>query len=75
MTMEKLQDIFREVFDDDSIVLKEDTTSSDIEDWDSLAHIQLITEIESVFGIKFTVQEAVSAANVKEFIELIESKL
>jgi acyl carrier protein len=75
MTIEKLQDIFRDVFNDDGIILSETTTSSDIDDWDSLAHIQLITEIEKSFGIRFTVQEAVSAENVKEFTELIDSKL
>lgn len=75
MTIEKLQDIFRDVFNDDGIILSETMTSSDIDDWDSLAHIQLITEIEKSFGIRFTVQEAVSAENVKEFTELIDSKL
>jgi len=75
MTIEKLQDIFRDVFNDDGIILSETTTSSDIDDWDSLAHIQLITEIEKSFEIRFTVQEAVSAENVKEFTELIDSKL
>ena len=51
MIMEQLQEIFRDVFADDAIVLQGTTTSSDIEDWDSLAHIQLISEIENHFGI------------------------
>ena len=72
---ERLQDIFRDVFDDDGLTINDSTTSSDIEDWDSLAHIQLITAIEKEFGIKFTLKEAVSAENVGEFTELIESKL
>ena len=73
--MEQLQEIFRDVFADDAIVLQGTTTSSDIEDWDSLAHIQLISEIENHFGIQFTLQEAVAASNVSEFVQIIESKL
>lgn len=75
MIMEQLQDIFRDVFADDSIVLQGTTTSSNIEDWDSLAHIQLISEIENHFGIQFTLQEAVAASDVSEFVQIIESKL
>ena len=75
MIMEQLQEIFRDVFADDAIVLQGTTTSSDIEDWDSLAHIQLISEIENHFGIQFTLQEAVAASNVSEFVQIIENKL
>ena len=75
MIMEQLQEIFRDVFADDAIVLQGTTTSSDIEDWDSLAHIQLISEIENHFGIQFTLQEAVAASDVCEFVQIIESKL
>ena len=75
MIMEQLQEIFRDVFADDAIVLQGTTTSSDIEDWDSLAHIQLISDIENHFGIQFTLQEAVAASNVSEFVQIIESKL
>ena len=75
MIMEQLQEIFRDVFADDAIVLQGTTTSSDIEDWDSLAHIQLISEIENHFGIQFTLQEAVAASDVGEFVQIIESKL
>lgn len=75
MIMEQLQEIFRDVFADDAIVLQGTTTSSDIEDLDSLAHIQLISEIENHFGIQFTLQEAVAASNVSEFVQIIESKL
>lgn len=75
MIMEQLQEIFRDVFADDAIVLQGTTTSSDIEDWDSLAHIQLISEIENHFGIQFTLQETVAASDVSEFVQIIESKL
>lgn len=75
MIKEKLEEIFREVFDDDSIILTDATNSKDIDDWDSLAHIQLISSIEEAFNIKFTLEEAVSAENVGEFIEIIQKKV
>ena len=75
MIKEKLEAIFRDVFDDESIILTDETNSSDIPDWDSLAHIQLIAAIEDKFGIKFTLEEAVSAENVGEFIKIIEGKM
>ena len=49
----RLNKVFRDVFDDDSIVVVESTTADDVEDWDSLMHITLISEIESAFGMKF----------------------
>lgn len=57
MVKEKLQCIFREVFEDDDIILQENMTAEDIEDWDSLTHIQLIENIEVEFGITFTLQD------------------
>lgn len=72
---EKLQDIFRDVFDDESIVLYNEMTSNDVEDWDSLSHINLISDIEAKFGVTFTTDEIVATKNVGEFIKIIESKL
>ncbi len=70
-----LQDIFRRIFDDDSILLFDEMTADDIEDWDSLMHIDLIIEIEKVFSIKFTTEEVLKTSNVGEFIRLIEGKI
>lgn len=75
MVKEKLQEIFRDIFDDDTLVIENSTTAADIEDWDSLAHIQLIAAIEKAFHVKFTLKEVVSAENVGAFIRLIENKL
>ena len=72
---EKLQDIFRDVFDDDGIVLSDEMTSKDVEDWDSISHLSLIFSIEKEFGIKFTVDEITKTKNVGEFISVIEKKL
>ena len=71
----KLKEIFRDVFDDDSIVLFDEMTSNDVEDWDSLSHINLISDIEANFGITFTTDEIMGTKNVGEFIRVIESKL
>ena len=68
---EKLQEIFRDVFDDETIVLFDGMTSDDVEDWDSLSHINLISDIETSFGITFTTEEIVGTKNVGEFIRFV----
>ena len=73
--MEKVQRIFREVFDDDTLVIEDSTNSSDIEDWDSLEHITLVVSMEKEFGLKFDLKEVNELANVGEMVELIASKL
>ncbi len=70
----KVQDIFRDVLDDEDIVLEDQTTAEDVEDWDSLSHIQLIKEIEKLFAIRFTSREILSWNNVGEMIDCIASK-
>jgi len=72
---EKLTEIFRDVMDNDEIVLEENTTAEDIEEWDSLAHVQLIERIESVFGLKFSAKEMMSWEDVGEFVDSIAEKL
>ena len=74
-TTERMSRIFRDVFDDESIVVRDDMTSADIEAWDSLSHINLIYALEKEFGIVFTIGEAGSALrNVGELRALIEKK-
>lgn len=72
---EKLTEIFREVMDNDEIELEEDTTAEDIEEWDSLAHVQLIEKIEDVLGIKFSAKEMMSWDDVGEFVDSIETQM
>jgi acyl carrier protein len=69
-------DIFRDVFDDESINIRDDMTSKDIEEWDSLRHIDLIFALEKEFDIVFSTGEAGSAlSNVGELRRLIEKKI
>ena len=67
--------IFRDVFDDDTLVIEDSTNSSDIEDWDSLEHIALIVSMEKEFNLKFDLQEVNKLENVGEMVDLIISKL
>ena len=73
--LEELQEIFREVLDNEEIVLASETTADDIEEWDSLTHIQLIVAIEKHFKIKFTAKESLMWENVGDVVITIENRL
>ena len=68
---EKLNEVFSDVFDEEITVTPE-TTSSDIEEWDSLTHITLISEVESAFGMKFSMKDVLEMKNVGEMVDIIE---
>ncbi|MBR6328020.1 MAG: acyl carrier protein [Lachnospiraceae bacterium] len=74
-TKERLQEVFRDVFDDDEIELTDETTADDIDAWDSLTHVQLIVAVEKEFSLKFSTVEVMRLKNVGEFIALIDRKL
>jgi acyl carrier protein len=67
--------ILIEVLDNDSIVLNKETTADDIEEWDSLTHVQLIVAIEKHFDIRFTTTEIQNFRNVGDMCETIKAKL
>ena len=71
----KIQEIFRDIFDDEKLVIQDSTNSSDIEDWDSLNHINLVVAIESDLNIKFDLEELSNLKNVGAMIDLIIIKL
>ena len=71
----QLTEIFRDLFDDESIVLTPQTTASDIEGWDSFNHINLIVATEAKFKIKFNTAEIESLHNVGHLVQVIEKKL
>lgn len=72
---ERVNQVFRDVFDDDDITVAEETTADDIEDWDSLEHINLVAAIEQEFGMKFTMGQVVSMKNVGEMVDIILEKV
>lgn len=74
-TKSRLNKVFCKVFKDDSIVISDETTAKDIEKWDSLTHLILISSTESEFGIKFKLKELISMKNVGDFLRSVESKL
>ena len=71
---EKLQEIFRDIFDDDALVISDSTNSSDIEEWDSLNHINLVVAIEKEIGIKFSFEELATFKDVGAMVDLIFQK-
>lgn len=75
MIYSRLNDVFRDVFDDINIVVSESTTSKDIENWDSLEHINLIVAVEQEFGIKFNMSEVINMSNVGDMVAIILSKI
>jgi len=68
---EMLDEVFQDVFDDEEIHVTDTTTADDIEDWDSLEHINLVVAVESKFGIKFNMNEVVAFKNVGEMVDVI----
>ena len=72
---DKLNDIFVDVLDLDEVALTDCTTADDIEEWDSLSHVQLVVAIEKAFGIKFTALEIMKWKNVGELVDSIAQKL
>lgn len=73
--LEKLNEIFIDVLDNPNIQLTPETTAKDIEEWDSLSHIQLIVAIEKYFKIKFTSAEISGFKNVGDLSETVQRKL
>ena len=74
--LKKINEIFIEVMElDDNFKLSENMTAEDIEEWDSLTHIQLITALEKSFGIKFTAKEVMEWDDIQDCIDSIESEI
>ena len=71
----KLNEVFQDVFYDDKIVVNDETTADDIEDWDSLEHINLMVAVEDKFSIKFNMGEVSKFKNVGEMVDVIIAKI
>ncbi len=72
--IQKLTLVFRNVFSDSSLVLQDEMTANDVDNWDSLTHMLMITEVENQFDIKFKLKELNKMKHVGNLIEIISSK-
>jgi len=70
----KLKSVFEKVLEEKDLTITREMTAHDVEKWDSLRHVQLISEVESAFGIKFKLREVMSMKNVGDLIDLIHAK-
>ena len=71
---ETLNEVFRDVFDDESITVNDQTTAADVEGWDSHMHISLIDAVEEAFDIRFDMKTVVKMKNVGEMVDVIEQE-
>lgn len=70
-----VDEVFQDEFDDSSIHVNDATTSADIEDWDSLEHINLVVAVEKRFNVKFTMGEVTEMKNVGEMVDIILDRI
>ena len=70
----KLKSVFQKVLEESDITITREMTAHDVEKWDSLRHVQLISEVETAFRIKFKLREIMSMNNVGDLIDLIDAK-
>jgi acyl carrier protein len=75
LIFESLKEVFIDILDLDSVTLNDETTANDIEEWDSLSHIQLVVAVEKRFGVKFTSREIMKWDNVGEMVDSIIEKI
>jgi acyl carrier protein len=73
-TLGRVTDVFRDLFNDDELVVSRSTTAKDIVDWDSVMHVSLIIQIEKAFGVRFSSTEVANLEDVGELIDLVEAK-
>jgi len=71
---ERLQMVMRDVFDRPDIVVSREMTAADVEEWDSLSHVNLVVAVEKEFGLHFTLAEIKPLKNVGEMLDLIRRK-
>ena len=72
---DKLVEILKDIFDDEELVITEKTSPKDIEDWDSLANINIVLQIEKYYKIKFSIQDIGKLNNIEEIIDFIMERV
>ena len=70
----RVQDVFRAELDDEDLIIRLDTRQKDLKTWDSLAHIRLVSGIESEFNIQLNLTEIEQTASVRQFVDLINER-
>ena len=70
-----VQNIFRDIFDENDLIISDSTNSDEIEDWDSLNHINLVSAIEKEFKIRFALKELMTLKDVGAMVDLMVKKL
>jgi acyl carrier protein len=73
-TLTQLNDVFREVFDDDEISVTRETTAQDIEGWDSVMHVTLMINVEKAFGVRFRSSDVAGLKSVGDLVDLISDR-
>jgi acyl carrier protein len=73
--MAQVQEVFRDELELDDLVLEDETTADDVEEWDSLSHVQLVVALEKSFNIKFTSREILSWDNIGDLVDCISKKI
>lgn len=72
--LEQINSIFRDVLDEEEVVLEEKTTAQDVEGWDSLTHVQLVVAVEKHFGLKFPAREISEFRHVGDLVQAVEDR-
>lgn len=75
MIKERMQNIFRDVFDDPALEIWDGMTAGDVDEWDSLSHVQLVIAVEKEFKVRFSTADIIALNNVGEFISLVGKQL
>ncbi len=73
--LERINKVFKVVFGMEDLIIREETCADDIEEWDSLQHINLLSMLEKEFQIEFDIDEIISMENVGDMVKVIESKI
>jgi len=73
--LEKIQPLFRDIFDNEELTVTENTAAKDVEGWDSFAQMQIIVGIESMFGIQFSTDEVTEFKNVGDMVKGVEKHI
>jgi acyl carrier protein len=73
-TWQRMQPVFQDIFDDSNLELRPEMTANDVQNWDSISHIDLVVALEREFKVRFTTAEVVALKNVGDLLALIERK-